>query len=184
MNKIYNNLNVENLIKTDSFKKLTVKEKESLLQNSQWFNQFQELQQQEILKGLKANLDISIYAKEEFDWKQMCQIRLGLKNNLDVSIYAKLEYNGDKMEQIRLGLEDNLDVSIYAKKEFNYLQMQEILTGLFTKVDVSIYANPDLDYNQMREIRNETYKDYYDEYVRKIMEENRKRVKNNEQNTQ
>ena len=130
MNKIHNNLTIENLIKTDSFKKLTVKEKESLLQNSQWFNQFQELQQQEILKGLKANLDVSIYAKKEFD----------------------------------------------------YLQMQEILTGLFTKVDVSIYANPDLDYNQMREIRNETYKDYYDEYVRKIMEEKRKRAKNNEQN--
>ena len=156
MNKIHNNLTIENLIKTDSFKKLTVKEKESLLQNSQWFNQFQELQQQEILKGLKANLDISIYAKEEFDWKQMWQIRLGLKNNLDVSIYAKLEYNGDKMEQIRLGLEDNLDVSIYIKQEFNAYQM--------------------------REIRNETYKDYYDEYVRKIMEEKRKRAKNNEQN--
>ena len=28
------------------------------------------------------------------------------------------------------------------------------------------------------------YKDYYDEYVRKIMEENRKKAKNNEQNTQ
>jgi len=26
------------------------------------------------------------------------------------------------------------------------------------------------------------YKDYYDEYVRKIMEEKRKRAKNNEQN--
>ena len=74
MNKIYNNLNVENLIKTDSFKKLTVKEKESLLQNSQWFNQFQELQQQEILKGLKANLDVSIYAKKEFNYLQMQEI--------------------------------------------------------------------------------------------------------------
>ena len=101
MNKIYNNLNVENLIKTDSFKKLTVKEKESLLQNSQWFNQFQELQQQEILKGLKANLDISIYAKEEFDWKKMGQIRLGLKNNLDVSIYAKPEYSWKQMNEKR-----------------------------------------------------------------------------------
>ena len=182
MNKIHNNLTIENLIKTDSFKKLTVKEKESLLQNSQWFNQFQELQQQEILKGLKANLDISIYAKEEFDWKQMWQIRLGLKNNLDVSIYAKLEYNGDKMEQIRLGLKKEIDVSIYAKSEFNWGQMGQIREGLEANLDVSIYANPDLDYNQMREIRNETYKDYYDEYVRKIMEEKRKRAKNNEQN--
>ena len=106
MNKIHNNLSIENLIKTE------------------WFNQFDEFQQEEIIKGLKNNLDVSIYAKEEF----------------------------------------------------NYLQMQEILTGLFTKVDVSIYANPDLDYKQMREIRNETYKDYYDEYVEKIMEEKRKRV--------
>ena len=75
MNKIHNNLTIENLIKTDSFKKLTVKEKESLLQNSQWFNQFQELQQQEILKGLKANLDISIYAKKELTDEQMKEIR-------------------------------------------------------------------------------------------------------------
>ena len=88
------------------------------------------------------------------------------------------------MEAIREGLESNVDVSIYAKKEYNFMQMAEILTGLFTKVDVSIYANPDLDYEQMREIRNETYKDYYDEYVLKIMEENRKIAKNNEQNTQ
>ena len=72
-----------------------------MLKNSQWFNQFQEFQQQEILKGLKDNLDISIYAKSEFNW--------------------------DQMEKIREGLEANLDVSIYAKKEFNYLQMQEIL---------------------------------------------------------
>ena len=33
MNKIYNNLNVENFIKTNSFKKLDIKEKEELLKN-------------------------------------------------------------------------------------------------------------------------------------------------------
>ena len=35
MNKIYNNLNVENLVKTD------------------WFNQFDKKQQKQILKGLE-----------------------------------------------------------------------------------------------------------------------------------
>ena len=53
MNKIYNNLSVENLTKT------------------KWFNQFDEYQKQEIRKGLKANLDVSFYAKKEFDWEQM-----------------------------------------------------------------------------------------------------------------
>ena len=45
MNKIYNNLNIENLIKT------------------KWFNQFDEYQRNEIRWGLEDNLDVSIYAK-------------------------------------------------------------------------------------------------------------------------
>ena len=64
MNKIYNNLNIENLTKTE------------------WFNQFDENQQYEILIGLENNLDISIYAKSEFDWEQMEQIKWGLKKIL------------------------------------------------------------------------------------------------------
>ena len=61
MEKIYNNLNIENLTKTD------------------WFNQFNHDQKLEILRGLEDNLDVSIYAKEEFDWEQMQEIRDGLK---------------------------------------------------------------------------------------------------------
>ena len=59
-NKIYNNLNIENLIKTD------------------WKNQFNENQLKEINFGLKYNLDVSIYAKPEFSWHEMEQIRLKL----------------------------------------------------------------------------------------------------------
>ncbi len=61
MNNIYNNL-----IKTE------------------WFNQFDKHQKFEILIGIKANLDVSIYAKPEFDENQMFQIRWGLENNLNV----------------------------------------------------------------------------------------------------
>ena len=49
MNKIYNNLNIENFIKTDEFKKLTEDQKEELLMSSQWFNQFNKEQQNKIL---------------------------------------------------------------------------------------------------------------------------------------
>ena len=144
MNKIHNNLTIENLIKTDSFKKLTVKEKEALLQNSQWFNQFQELQQQEILKGLKANLDISIYAKEEFDWKQMWQIRLGLTYKVDISVYLNGTFDWQQMFQINDGLIENIDVSKYANPKNNWQKMLEIKKSILNeksrKNDI-IYTN-------------------------------------------
>ena len=108
MEKIYNNLSIENLIKTE------------------WFNQFNKNQQKEILQGLKENIDISIYAKQEFDWEQMQEIRKGLKDNLDVSIYAKNDFNNCQMEQIRLGLEENIDVSIYANPNISGYEMEEI----------------------------------------------------------
>ena len=57
MNKIYNNLNIENLAKTE------------------WFNQFDKEQQNEVLKGLEKNLDISKYANSEIDYEEMNEIR-------------------------------------------------------------------------------------------------------------
>ena len=49
MNKEYKNLNVDNLMKTD------------------WFNQFNKEQQEEIRLGLESNVDVLIYAKSFFD---------------------------------------------------------------------------------------------------------------------
>ena len=60
MDKIYNNLNIENLTKTE------------------WFNQFNKQQKDQILKGLEYNLDVSKYAKKEFSYRKMVQIRFGL----------------------------------------------------------------------------------------------------------
>ena len=83
MNKIYNNLTIENIIKTD------------------WFNQFESFQKNEIHRGLQENLDISWYAKPEFDDNQMAEIRFGLEYNLDVSKYAKSELSWKQMREIR-----------------------------------------------------------------------------------
>lgn len=54
--------------------------------------------------GLRDRLDVSIYAKPEFDWLQMLEICKGLKEGLDVSVYAKPDLNWKKMVQIREGL--------------------------------------------------------------------------------
>ena len=93
MEKIYNNLNIENLIKTKAFNKLTVGQKEELLTSSQWFKQFHPYQREEILTGIKNNVDILIYAKKEYDWIQMSEIREGLEDNLDVSIYKSPNFH-------------------------------------------------------------------------------------------
>lgn len=77
MNKIHNNLTIENLIKTD------------------WINQFNRKQRIAIKDGLKDNLDVSYYAKKEFDFYQMYQIRLGLLSNIDVSVYAKTDFDSE-----------------------------------------------------------------------------------------
>ena len=61
--------------------------------------------------GLQKDLDVSFYAKLEFDWLQMEQIRLGLEQGLDIDSYAKPEFDSKQMEQIRLDLEDGLDAS-------------------------------------------------------------------------
>ena len=78
MNKIYNNLNIENLTKTE------------------WFNQFNRNQQKVILKGIENNVNIYLYAKKEFKSQQMEQIRIGLTKNVDVSYYDKPYFKKSK----------------------------------------------------------------------------------------
>ena len=53
MEKIHNNLNRENLIKTE------------------WFNQFDELQQEQIRIGLFFDLNVSKYVNSKFNEYQM-----------------------------------------------------------------------------------------------------------------
>ena len=79
MNKIYNNLTIENLIKTN------------------WINQFNELQQKQIRMGLFFDLNVSKYANPKFNEYQMEEIRRGLEDDLDVSLYAKPEFSDWKM---------------------------------------------------------------------------------------
>ena len=83
MNKTYNNLTIENLMKTE------------------WKNQFDREQLYQIKMELEGNVDVSIYAKPEYKRIQMYEIREGLEQGLDVSVYAKPEISGIEMETIR-----------------------------------------------------------------------------------
>jgi uncharacterized protein (DUF342 family) len=72
----------------------------------------------QICEGLVDGLDVSVYAKPEYDWRQMQEIRIGLENRVDISWYSNAMYGWQQMREIRIGLEEGLDVSVY--KSFMY----------------------------------------------------------------
>ena len=108
MNKIYNNLNMDNLVK------------------SNWFSLFNKGHQEEIKLGIENNVDIFIYAKKEFDRDQMREIRFGLVEKVDISVYAKSCFDAEQMWFIRRGINEGIDVSIYAKPSISWQEMKEI----------------------------------------------------------
>lgn len=72
MDKIYNNLTIENLIKTD------------------WFNQFNKEQQKQILLGLDSKVDVLVYAKLEYNSFKMLTERIKLELGVDISYMNEL----------------------------------------------------------------------------------------------
>ena len=115
MNKIHNNLTIDNLVK------------------SGWLSLFNKGQQEEIKLGIENNVDIFIYAKKEFDRDQMREIRFGLVEKVDISIYAKSCFDAEQMWFIRRGMNEEIDVSIYAKPEIPWQEMKEIKEELMEK---------------------------------------------------
>ena len=72
MDKIYNNLTIENLIKTD------------------WFNQFNKEQQKQILLGLDSKVDVLVDAKLEYNSFKMLTERIKLELGVDISYMNEL----------------------------------------------------------------------------------------------
>ena len=71
---------------------------------------FDEQQRNEIKFGIEKGLDVSWYARPEFNCSQMYVIFEGLNEGLDVSSYANPEYSLGKMQRIRFKLEDENDL--------------------------------------------------------------------------
>lgn len=115
--------------------------------------EFNDLQLDEIQRGLESGVDISVYANPEYDPNQMWEIYRGLMTGLDVSSYTNPQYDHYQMEAIREGLEKGLDVSIYANPQYGFEEMEVIREGLEQGLDVSIYADPKYHFGQMNEIR-------------------------------
>lgn len=106
----------------------------------------------EICWGVKSQVNVSIYAKPEFNWEQMKQIREGLESSIDISLYAKPEFNWKQMREIRLGLEQKLDPTIYADPKIYWDEMELARRGLKQGLNVSLYMDPKIDYEKKLDI--------------------------------
>jgi len=109
-----------------------------------------------LLKCLASNKFDGFYMSEFY------QILLGLDSGLhlgEIMLYARPEFNEKQMREIRSGFEQGLtleQIQLYAKPEFDHYQMEEIKLGLkhgLTLEQVKFYAKPEFKWHQMREIR-------------------------------
>ena len=57
-----------------------------------------------IEEGIKKGWDVSYLIREDWDEDQILQILGGLEDGLDVSIYAKKEFNWKEMLKVRFEL--------------------------------------------------------------------------------
>ena len=152
MNKIYNNLTVENLIRTEDFKAIDKSKQKEIIENSSWFTQFNKYQQEQIITGIDEEVDISTYAKKEIHEDIMEEIFYALIEDIDIIPYVEAGFSNFQLLEIRQGLSANLDVSIYAKKEYSW---EQIRWGLEANLDVSTYAKPNISHLQMDLMRIE-----------------------------
>jgi hypothetical protein len=95
-----------------------------------------------------------------FNGEQINQIALGIDNpDVDITIYAKHEYNAKQMKQLRKGQEEGINVYYYANPEFNSEQMyylKESAKKLKEKINyeygVTLIAKPEFNNKQIKEL--------------------------------
>lgn len=72
---------------------------------------FSQEQLKQIAMGQQMAVDVSVYAKPEYNYKQMAEIRTGLFYKLDVSLYANPAFTHNYMYWIRVSLKKGFDVT-------------------------------------------------------------------------
>lgn len=105
--------------------------------------------EEEITK-IKRQMEYDNIPKMLFAPEQWREIENGMKRNLDVTVYAKPEYNAGQMKEIRIGLDKGTDVESFLNSDFSDKQMREIRRGVEAGFDVSTYAKPEISAGDMR----------------------------------
>lgn len=124
---------------------------------------FNEKQMQVIADGIDYRFPAEMYAKPEFNFRQMRRIYDGFKMGLSaeqISIFAKPEFDSGQMYEIEYALHDGLSaeqINVFAKPEFDDTQMAAIISGFkinLSAEQIALYAKPEIDGNRMDVIKN------------------------------
>ena len=106
----------------------------------------------------KGDVNINLFAKPEFGYREMDKILEGIKEGLNVSYYNKPGFDYLQMEEIRLALKygwKKKDIKKFANPAFNLEQMRQIKSGIKEGLDVSKYADPSLTSSEMLKVRKQ-----------------------------
>jgi hypothetical protein len=111
----------------------------------------------QIRRGISNGVNIGLYARPEFSWRQMKEIRMGLQSNaVDTSVYANPELDYKAMEALRLGMQQNglspEQLRPYSNGDFDHSQINVIIRGILHEVDMSVLARPELDHPRMEQV--------------------------------
>lgn len=109
--------------------------------------------QQDSKNTANSELSLPLIENQKFSDEQNQEIRLGIEEGLNVSIYAKAEYNWLQMEQIRMGLKDKVDVSAYADPAYSYDTMKQIRLAFYSSTDLTPYLDRGFIDDELEQIR-------------------------------
>ena len=77
----------------------------------------------------------------QFESDELNEIQLGLDHGIDPAIYANPELDVRSMELIRQGLEKGLNVTYLANPDLDYYHVRDLYEGIENGFDMSPYAN-------------------------------------------
>lgn len=113
-----------------------------------------------IRRGLEDGLDVSVYAKPEYNWDIMHIIFVYMKNGHDYSLMLDhlSEYDEDVIDAISTLLEEDelpkgINIFKYINPSYDFDQLQQVYLGLLRGLDITKYNDPKFNSDQMYEIR-------------------------------
>lgn len=117
-----------------------------------------------IMRGLKAKVDVSLYADPKFSVEQMEVISRGLYHCFDathIKLFAieslfiyEMEYISNEIYDYgRMDKEINIFDSMFQGSDFDPCQKINILIGLKLGLDVSLYADKKYHWREMHQLR-------------------------------
>lgn len=89
-----------------------------------------------ILDAYENNINISKYIKD-YSGKQLYWIIKGIKNNLDISVYDNIDYSGKQMKYLYKALLKGIDITPFIINNYSDDLLEYVIECIYNGIDVS-----------------------------------------------